>query len=201
MLNKLFELNTLKYDRLLRLYYKKLKLDEKNLLALIAILDYYSMNKTINAAKIARESNFSVAEIENTLAELLNLDYLEIYMDIDMQGRQIEVYRINPLFMALDKAMSDATIAEDESDISKIINRIESACKRPLSASELSEVTGWVSEGFSIGKINDAINKLDDEGRLKVVNVSQALYKHKTPTAKSQSKGNIKRIIDMVEKR
>lgn len=196
MLEKLYQMKMLDYEKLLRHCYRDLKLDEKNLFILLAILDEF--NGQISVLELAQKYKFEKSEIENCLANLLELDYIEIYMNILPDGKQTEAYRLSPLFKRLELLLN-AKNETEESDLTKVIERLEKASKRVLTPSELNNIVSWFEEGFSFFKISSEMDKLGL--RLSVKNLEQALYNNPLKKEVKKPSGNLKKAFEMVGNR
>lgn len=197
MLENLFEIKCLNYDKLIRLYYRNLNLDEKGAMILITILDYYSNDKALSAKKIAESSGYLITDVENTLASLLERDYIEIFLDILPNGKEIEAYRFLPLFKELESIIDkdNSKTKTNTSNISIIISMIEEEVKRTLTASELETIKSWFDDGKSFDEIKSTINKLKISYKVTVKEVEKSLYKVQ-PKAKPNQK--IKEVFDLM---
>ncbi len=196
MLEKLYKLGLLNYEKLLRMMYHNLNLSEKDVMILSAILDKFDEN--IDQNLIANSYNFKISDVENCLALLLELDYMEIYMDILPDNRQKETYRLSPLFKKLELLISKQK-NEPTSEIGEVIATIEEATKRMLTPGELETISSWFEEGISFLKIKSEMDKLGSS--LSVRNLEKALYKKEVPIKEENKKStsNLKKVFEMVK--
>lgn len=91
MLEKLYNMGCLDYQRLIRMFSSKLELSSNASFVLMSILDNYHTNPNINSTNLAAYMGKSKAEVEESIVELLNLDYIQIQLVMKM------VNQLNPI--------------------------------------------------------------------------------------------------------
>lgn len=84
MLEKLYNMGCLDYQKLIRIFSSKLGLSLNASFILMAILDNYRLNPNINSSNLASYTGKSKSEVEESIVELLNLDYIQIQLVMKM---------------------------------------------------------------------------------------------------------------------
>lgn len=175
MLEKLYNLKSLNYSKLIRRYYKELRLDEMSALVLIEILDINS-NKGSFVESDLNDTVFSQDEIGHAVSQLLELDLLEIYFDISSAGKHIETYRFSPLFITLEKLINNNGKKVEKSHLAYIFSEIENGLKRVLTAREMEQVKSWF-DVKSYEEVLEVIDSLRGTAQFKVSNIEKKLFK------------------------
>ena len=156
MLEKLYNIGCLEYQKLIRYLQKGLKISNRTSIVLMTILDNYRENPNINATSIASYMNVSRSEVEESIVELLNLDYIQIQL-ILKNGKSTEYYRLSPFFKRCERLLSDLKNEAEENDIKYINSTLEEILKRPLTRNELESISSWFDDGKTKEEIIDAI--------------------------------------------
>lgn len=178
MLEKLYNLKSLNYSKLIRRYYKELKLDELSALVLIEILDINSSKGSFVEADL-NDTIFTKDEIAHAVSQLLELDLIEIYFDISSAGKHMEAYRFSPLFIDLEKIISTGGKKTEKSKLAYVFSEIENELKRVLTAREMEQVKSWF-DIKSYEEIMDVIDSLRGSAQFKVSNIEKKLFKKST---------------------
>lgn len=200
MLEKLYSLGCLDYQKLIRVLYSKLKLSDGTCLVLMSILDNYLSNPNLDVDALHECSKIERSMIENAIVELLNLDYIQI--DLVMNGgKSSESYRLAPFFMKCEKLLMEIKDSKQESDISYIISLLEQNLKRPLSRTEQETVSGWFEDMFSKSEIENAIRYvIKNKNIFRLQSVNKALYDDSKSSAVGTNE-TIKGVFDKMVNR
>lgn len=196
MLEKLYSLGCLDYQRLIRILYSKLNLKEGTCLVLMCILDNHLSNPNLNVDDLYKASGIEKSAIESAIVELLNLDYIQIDL-VMIDGKSHESYRLTPFFLKCEKLMAEIKSSENESDIGYIITVLEANLKRPLSRSEQETVSSWFDDSFTKTEIENAIKFVQkNKNVFRLLSVNKELYKE----SKSASVGTNETIRGVFDK-
>ncbi len=176
MLEKLYNLGCLDYQRLVRCFSKGLKLMPKTTLVLMAILDDYKTDNNINSLRLSKIMNIPVSDIDSCIVELLNLDYLQIQLVIK-DGKSKETYRLTPFFRKCESLLNEMENEVLTSDIKIVSSKLEDNLKRTLSRSELDTISTWFYDGKTKDNILDAISKVKrTKNVFRIQSVNKILY-------------------------
>jgi hypothetical protein len=176
MLEKLYNMGCLDYQRLIRMFSSKLELSSNASFVLMSILDNYHTNPNINSTNLAAYMGKSKAEVEESIVELLNLDYIQIQL-VMKNGKSTESYRLSPFFIKCERLLSELKNEEEENDIRAINSVLEENLKRALSRQELEQVSDWLSDGKSKEEILDAIDFVKKtKNSFRLASVNKELY-------------------------
>lgn len=176
MLEKLYNLGCLDYQRLIRSFSKELKLTSKTSLVLMAILDDYKTDNNINSLRLSQIMNIPVSDIDSCIVELLNLDYLQIQLVIK-DGKSKETYRLTPFFRKCEMLVNEIENEALTSDIKIVSSKLEDNLKRTLSRSELDLISNWFYDGKTKDNILDAVNKVKrTKNVFRIQSVNKILY-------------------------
>lgn len=196
MLEKLYSLGCLDYQRLIRKLSKGLNLTDKTSLVLMAILDNYNIDNNINSIELSKNVNIPVTDIDSAIVELLNLDYLQIQLIIK-DGISKESYRITPFFQKCERLLKEIENEVLTNDTKIVSSALEQNLKRTLSRTELDMINTWFYDGKGKDAILDAINLVKrSKNVFRIQSVNKILYN----TEPSESKETDPMIQEMFKK-
>ena len=177
----------LDYQKLIRIFSSKLGLSLNASFILMAILDNYRLNPNINSSNLASYTGKSKSEVEESIVELLNLDYIQIQL-VMKNGKSTESYRLSPFFIKCERLLSEIRNEEEENDIKAINSVLEENLKRALARQELEQISDWLSDGKSKEEILEAVDVVKKtKNAFRMASVNKELYSSQKT---SQSKGN-----------
>ena len=187
MLEKLYNMGRLDYQKLIRIFSSKLGLSLNASFILMAILDNYRLNPNINSSNLASYTGKSKSEVEESIVELLNLDYIQIQL-VMKNGKSTESYRLSPFFIKCERLLSEIRNEEEENDIKAINSVLEENLKRALARQELEQISDWLSDGKTKEEILEAVDVVKKtKNAFRMASVNKELYSSQKT---SQSKGN-----------
>lgn len=187
MLEKLYNMGCLDYQKLIRIFSSKLGLSLNASFILMAILDNYRLNPNINSSNLASYTGKSKSEVEESIVELLNLDYIQIQL-VMKNGKSTESYRLSPFFIKCERLLSEIRNEEEENDIKAINSVLEENLKRALARQELEQIRDWLSDGKTKEEILEAVDVVKKtKNAFRMASVNKELYSSQKT---SQSKGN-----------
>ena len=174
----------LDYQKLIRIFSSKLGLSLNASFILMAILDNYRLNPNINSSNLASYTGKSKSEVEESIVELLNLDYIQIQL-VMKNGKS---YRLSPFFIKCERLLSEIRNEEEENDIKAINSVLEENLKRALARQELEQISDWLSDGKTKEEILEAVDVVKKtKNAFRMASVNKELYSSQKT---SQSKGN-----------
>ena len=177
----------LDYQKLIRIFSSKLGLSLNASFILMAILDNYRLNPNINSSNLASYTGKSKSEVEESIVELLNLDYIQIQL-VMKNGKSTESYRLSPFFFICERLLSEIRNEEEENDIKAINSVLEENLKRALARQELEQISDWLSDGKTKEEILEAVDVVKKtKNAFRMASVNKELYSSQKT---SQSKGN-----------
>lgn len=177
----------LDYQKLIRIFSSKLGLSLNASFILMAILDNYRLNPNINSSNLASYTGKSKGEVEESIVELLNLDYIQIQL-VMKNGKSTESYRLSPFFIKCERLLSEIRNEEEENDIKAINSVLEENLKRALARQELEQISDWLSDGKTKEEILEAVDVVKKtKNAFRMASVNKELYSSQKT---SQSKGN-----------
>ena len=177
----------LDYQKLIRIFSSKLGLSLNASFILMAILDNYRLNPNINSSNLASYTGKSKSEVEESIVELLNLDYIQIQL-VMKNGKSTESYRLSPFFIKCERLLSEIRNEEEENDIKAINSVLEENLKRALARQELEQISDWLSDGKTKEEILEAVDVVKKtKNAFRMASVNKELYSSQKT---SQSKGN-----------
>lgn len=177
----------LDYQKLIRIFSSKLGLSLNASFILMAILDNYRLNPNINSSNLASYTGKSKSEVEESIVELLNLDYIQIQL-VMKNGKSTESYRLSPFFIKCERFLSEIRNEEEENDIKAINSVLEENLKRALARQELEQISDWLSDGKTKEEILEAVDVVKKtKNAFRMASVNKELYSSQKT---SQSKGN-----------
>ena len=177
----------LDYQKLIRIFSSKLELSLNASFILMAILDNYRLNPNINSSNLASYTGKSKSEVEESIVELLNLDYIQIQL-VMKNGKSTESYRLSPFFIKCERLLSEIRNEEEENDIKAINSVLEENLKRALARQELEQISDWLSDGKTKEEILEAVDVVKKtKNAFRMASVNKELYSSQKT---SQSKGN-----------
>lgn len=177
----------LDYQKLIRIFSSKLGLSLNASFILMAILDNYRLNPNINSSNLASYTGKSKSEVEESIVELLNLDYIQIQL-VMKNGKSTESYRLSPFFIKCERLLLEIRNEEEENDIKAINSVLEENLKRALARQELEQISDWLSDGKTKEEILEAVDVVKKtKNAFRMASVNKELYSSQKT---SQSKGN-----------
>lgn len=138
-----------------------LQADEVVLLSALATLLEKKKN-TVSITTLSKVVNYPVSKTGDLFTELMKRGYLSTELELKADGKEKEIFNLDPLFDKI-KTIFEAEIkqqreSKNESDIVYTIQSIEKAFGRSLSSYELEMIKEWFTESFTRAQIDNAIS-------------------------------------------
>lgn len=143
MLEKLFDLKYFDYNKFILENSCKLGLSPEEAFVLIKVFDNYIIDRKTNITYLEKETNIQKDKIQDILAKLMEQSFYEVYI-VYKNGVGDEYISVKPFFNHIKKCLEDYD--ENKSEITKIIEYLESELKRVLTANELEMIQAFVIE-------------------------------------------------------
>lgn len=162
MFRKMIEEGYLNIHKLILKEQTKLGLqsDEVVLLSALATLMEKKKN-TVSITTLSKTINYPVSKTGDLFTELIQKGYLNTELELKTDGKEKEVFSLEPLFDKI-KAIFEAELKQQkeikqDSDIVYVIQAIEKAFDRALSSFDLEMIKEWFTESFTKAQIENAI--------------------------------------------
>lgn len=159
--------------------YKKLKINEKELVTLFMIDHFISLgNPFVTADLLSLKMSLDVKEIDKTLVSLLTRGFIEYIA----QGKKT-ITTLNPLKAKLYREFQISLSKEDEvkaskeveTELNNIFQEFSKMLGRSLAPVEISKVREWVSYGYSDEMIINALKEALSKGKKSLRSVDKIL--------------------------
>jgi DNA replication protein len=162
MFRKLIEDGYLNIHKLLLKEQQHLGLQAEEVVLLSALATLLEKKKnTVSITALSKAINYPVSKTGDLFSDLIKRGYLNTELELKADGKEKEVFTLEPLFDKI-KSTFEAEIkqqreSKSESDIVYVIQAIEKAFSRTLSAFDLEMVKEWFTESFTKAQIEGAI--------------------------------------------
>jgi DNA replication protein len=162
MFRKLIEDGYLNIHKLLLKEQQRLGLKAEEVVLLSALATLIEKKKnTVSITALSKTVNDTVSHTGDMFTDLIKRGYLVTELELKADGKEKEVFSLDPLFDKI-KTVFEAEIkqqreSKSENDIVYIIQAIEKALGRTLSAFDLEMVKEWFTESFTKAQIENAI--------------------------------------------
>ncbi len=162
MFRKMIEDGYLNIHKLLLKEQQRLGLQAEEVVLLSALATLLEKKKnTVSITALSKAINYPVSKTGDLFTELIKRGYLNTELELKSDGKEKEVFTLEPLFDKI-KSTFEAEIkqqreSKNESDVVYIIQAIEKAFGRTLSAFDLEMVKEWFSESFTKAQMEGAI--------------------------------------------
>jgi DNA replication protein len=159
--------------------YKKLKINEKELVTLFMIDHFISLgNPFVTADLLSLKMSLDVKEIDKTLVSLLTRGFIEYIA----QGKKT-ITTLNPLKSKLYREFQISLTKEDEvkaskeveTELNNIFQEFSKMLGRSLAPVEISKIREWVSYGYSDELIINALKEALSKGKKSLRSVDKIL--------------------------
>ena len=143
--------------------YKKLNLDEKEVIVLLMIEQLLRQNNTfITADILSLKMNLNVKEIDDILVKLVNRNIIAYNTDNkDISTSLDPLY--NKLYKEFEKDIMDDNFTNADEEKTKSLQNIyqeyEKILGRPLSPIEYSQINEWINNEYTDQMIIDALKE------------------------------------------
>ncbi len=165
--------------------YKKLSINEKDVIVLVKLHEISESSRNFTIKNISYRTSFSVQELEVILEKLEGLELIEYSVEEDAKGLQTEVYSIdksvNKSLIALKQEADLNKVSDSKNEISLIVSLLESEMKATLNRSNIDTITRWLyDDKFSVDEIKFAIKKASANNSLSVNYMDRILVSNRT---------------------
>ncbi len=179
-LYKYLDIKTLLLDN-----YKKLSINEKDVIVLVKLHEISESSRNFTMKNISYRTSFATSELESILLKLENLELVEYSVEEDAKGLQTEVYlienAINKSLIALKQEADLNKVESSENEISLVVSILEREMKATLNRSNIDTITRWLyDDKFTITEIKAAISKASSNNSLSVNYIDRILVTNRT---------------------
>ena len=180
MFRKMIEEGYLNIHKLLLKEQLHLGLQAEEVVLLSALASLLEKKKnTVSITALSKSINYPVSKTGDLFTDLIKRGFLNTELELKADGKEKEVFSLEPLFDKI-KSTFEAEIkqqreSKSESDIVYIIQSIEKAFGRGLSAFDLEMVKEWFTESFTKAQIENAIQVTQNHHRKTVSYIDRVL--------------------------
>ncbi len=179
-LYKYLDIKTLLLDN-----YKKLSINEKDVIVLVKLHEISESSRNFTTKNISYRTSFSATELETILEKLESLELIEYSVEEDAKGLKTEVCSIKKAIekslIALKQEADLNKVSDSKNEISLIVALLESEMKATLNRSNIDTITRWLyDDKFTIDEIKYAINKASSNNSLSVNYIDRILVTNRT---------------------
>ncbi|MCV2231723.1 DnaD domain protein [Acholeplasma manati] len=162
MFRRLIEDGYLNIHKLLLKEQQRLGLKSEEVILLSALSSLIEKKKnTVSITALSKTINDSVSNTGDLFTDLIKRGFITTELELKADGKEKEVFTLEPLFDKIksifEAEMNQQKESKNESDIVYIIQAIEKAFGRALSAFDLEMVKEWFTESFTKPQIENAI--------------------------------------------
>lgn len=159
--------------------YKKLNLDEKEVVVIMHLFFLMQKNKNQNPmTSLKTRTTFKIKEISEILNGLVVKDYLSI--DFDSKSKK-ETYNLAPMLRAIQdlftEELNEQISSEEKSEIKKISEMLQVEFARSLSPYELEIVSDWISDDETYSTVKKALAEANKAGKVDIKYIDAILVK------------------------
>ncbi len=197
MLEQLFLDGYLDVYKMILNYQYALELTPNDVLVLFKILDYIKNSKKIRINKLATDVNLSKTDVEQSLDNLINKKIYGTIITTNEDGFADERPTIKPLFIKMEDLLKTSQIEKVKGELSSIVSLYESGTNKPISVMEYSKIESFVTEGFLIEEIKDAIKAAIKKGNVNISFVERTIVKNHINA--SDSKPGVKKESELTK--
>lgn len=178
MMEKVINLlkNNISIPKILLTHYKELKIDEKELIVLIYIMN--QDDNLFNPGQISEELNISLPEVLESIEKLNSTDLLQINTNKN-NGVIEEVFELDNLYKKLAYLVVNEEEKNDNNDTSNIYDNFEKEFGRTLSPIEMELIGSWIDSGYSEELIKCALKEAVYNGVSNLRYIDKILYEWK----------------------
>jgi len=199
----MYELNYLDLDKIILDNYKDIGIHPIDAIILIKMLELDKLNEPILTSSIARKTGLCIAEVQDSLVNLMNKQIYEIYLDYS-KGVGEEKYNFNQLFRILEENFKDSvTVDKDATVTKKVMDLVESELKRSVTPIELDMIRSWVDEDkFSEDDVRRALLEVVTTGRVNIKSINRSLQRERskclgeTPKLKDSERSGLLKLFN-----
>lgn len=178
MLEQLFIDGYLDVYKMILDYQTDLDLSPNDVLVLFKILDCIKKDKKIRITKIAQDINVSKQCVESALENLISKKIYGTIITTNEYGMPDERPTIKPLFDKIEDLVKSSQIKKVKAELQNIVSLYESGINKPISIMEYSKLEGFISEGFLVDEIKDAIKAAIKKGNVNMSFVERTIIKN-----------------------
>lgn len=194
MINELLKYGSIDINRLLLLNYRRLNLDEVELVMIMhLIMNAEKGQQVLKLRALSQKMSIGINECGTKMQELLEKGYIVIKVEYDKQGRSVETYDLSPTYEKLEKIL---TSEKEKEELNFIIEKLEKELGSSLSPHDLSIVLSW--KNYSSKEIDEAFIKAKENGVTQVSYINSIL-KGKERLEKSVDEKRAQEIKDFVK--
>jgi len=147
ILKALIDEKIINFQALVLKYYTKLKMSEKEAIALIKLQALIEENEQIiKPARFSKWMHLSEKETENLLNGLIEKGYLDIVLVTQDDGKETEAFNIDYFITKIVKILEKETKQFNQDIHYQYVSFLEESLQKPLNPLEVEIVSKWIHE-------------------------------------------------------
>lgn len=158
ILKHLIDERVIDFQALVLKYYTKLKLSEKEAIALIklqALIEEHE--QVIKPARFSKWMNLSEKETEELLNQLIEKGLLDIGLVKQADGKETEAFNIDYFITKIVKILEKETKRYDQDIHYQYVSFLEDSLQKPLNPLEVEIVSKWIhDEEYPLDLVKEA---------------------------------------------
>ena len=175
-------LNSIDFVSLLLNNYKKLGINENELVVLLMMNNFsQSGNNLFTQESFLPYTNFSNSQLDDIFVSLLSKNLIEYQLNNGKMQTNLNPLR-ERLYQELTKSILGNDIIQEEKKKQKLENlykTFNTAFKRELAPFEINKIEDWLVSGYSVEQILYALRKAQSFGKLSMKNINTYLLQSK----------------------
>ena len=147
IIKHLIDENIIDFQALVLKYYTKLKISEKEAIALIklqALIEEHE--QIIKPARFSKWMNLSEKETEDLLNQLIEKGFLDIGLIKQDDGKETEAFNIDYFITKITKILEKETKKYDQDIHFQYVSFLEDSLQKPLNPLEVEIVSKWIHD-------------------------------------------------------
>ena len=175
-------LNSIDFVSLLLNNYKKLGINENELVVLLMMNNFsQSGNNLFTQESFLPYTNFSNSQLDDIFVSLLSKNLIEYQLNNGKMQTNLNPLR-ERLYQELTKSILGNDIIQEEKKKQKLENlykTFNTTFKRELAPFEINKIEDWLVSGYSVEQILYALRKAQSFGKLSMKNINTYLLQSK----------------------
>jgi DNA replication protein len=154
-------------------------------MVLLALFSIYERRRTFTINAISKRVEYNRNEIGLLIASLEEKGFLELKLETNKDGKEREIFSLDQTFKKIEKLIIDDYRSKKSDEaaahIGKIIQILEQALGRVLSAFEMELIRNWyLNDNLSYEMIEDEVIKATSKAKFSIKYIDRILMTSKT---------------------
>ncbi|MGI6787560.1 MAG: DnaD domain protein [Acholeplasmataceae bacterium] len=185
LIKQIYDEYGLPIERIINKEYKRLGLKLPEAMVLLALFSIYERRRTFTINAISKRVEYNRNEIGLLIASLEEKGFLELKLETNKDGKEREIFSLDQTFKKIEKLIIDDYRSKKSDEaaahIGKIIQILEQALGRVLSAFEMELIRNWyLNDNLSYEMIEDEVIKATSKAKFSIKYIDRILMTSKT---------------------